>query len=461
MTDASLSPASFRDPAGFVFSRQDALYRQVNTAGAGDYDRLMSSGLYAALRERGWLVAHEEADVAPASAGAHKVLRPDRLRFISYPYEWCFSQMQDAALLTLDAQLLALEHGMSLKDASAYNVQFQDGRPLLIDTLSFEDHVDGRPWVAYRQFCQHFLAPLALTAHADGRLRRLLTAYIDGIPLDLASALLPARSRLRPGLLAHLHVHARTQRRYQDAAGAAAGAIPRLPKQRLLALLDSLRRTVLRCTLQQGRTEWSHYYDETNYTDAAMSAKASLVQRMVDTVAEPGDVIHDIGANTGRFSRLLATPGRYVVSHDIDDLAVERNHQENRSQGVDRVLPLVLDLANPAPSIGWGLAERTSALERIAGGTVVALALVHHLAIGNNVPLASVARLFARMARHAIVEFVPKEDPMTRRLLAARRDIFGDYSIEGFRDAFGGPFRIAREAPVADSPRTLFLLERR
>jgi ribosomal protein L11 methylase PrmA len=449
--------ASFRDPSGFVFSEGGTLYRQVNSQYQEHYDQLMGSGLYRALVEKSWLVAHEEVSLA-AHEDAYRVLKPQRIPYVSYPYEWCFSQLKAAALLTLDIQIKSLSFGMSLKDASAYNVQFAGHRPVFIDTLSFETYRDGTPWVAYRQFCQHFLAPLALMAHADGRLRRLLTTYIDGIPLDLASALLPARSRLRPGLLAHLHVHARTQRRYQDAAGGAARAIPRLPRQRLLALLDSLRRTVLRCTLRQGRTEWSHYYDETNYSDAAMSAKASLVQRMVDTFAEPGDVIHDIGANTGRFSRLLATPGRYVVSHDIDDLAVERNHLENRSRGVDRVLPLVLDLANPAPSIGWGLAERSSALERMAGGTVVALALVHHLAISNNVPLPHLADVFGRIARTLIIEFVPKEDSQVQRLLATREDIFPGYRLPEFELAFSSRFEIVAKEDIPGTCRTLFAM---
>src|SRR5690606_26447313 len=200
-------------------------------------------------------------------------------------------------------------------------------------------------------------------------LRRLLTTYVDGIPLDLASSLLPARTRLRPGLLAHVHLHASSQRRHQNAGADGRHAAPTLPKTRLLALIENLRRTVERCSVRMGRSTWSHYYEDTNYTADAMEAKASLVRRMVDLVAAPGEVIHDLGANTGRFSRLVADAGRYVVSHDIDELAVERNFRETQAERVDNVLPLVLDLATPSPSVGWALDERMSALDRLQGGS--------------------------------------------------------------------------------------------
>jgi ribosomal protein L11 methylase PrmA len=178
-------------------------------------------------------------------------------------------------------------------------------------------------------------------------------------------------------------------------------------------------------------------------------------------VAVGGRSAWDLGANTGVYSAMAATAGYRVVAWDQDAASVDAHWRRVRADGSPTVLPLVLDLANPSPAIGWGLEERGSFLERGEPDLLLALALVHHLAIGNNVPLPGVARLFARISPRAIVEFVPKEDPMTRRLLAARRDIFERYTIDGFREAFGGPFRIVREAGVADSPRTIFLLERR
>ena len=189
---------SFRDPNGFVFVSEGTLYRQVNKSYQRHYDLLYSSGLYEALVSRHLLIAHDECDYLPhGNDQIYKVLRPLPVPFVSYPYEWCFSQLKDAALVTLDLQKRALAHNMVLKDASAYNIQFLDGKPLLIDTLSFETYEEGRAWVAYRQFCQHFLAPLVLMSQKDIRLSQLLRVYIDGIPLDLAASLLPKRTYLQ------------------------------------------------------------------------------------------------------------------------------------------------------------------------------------------------------------------------------------------------------------------------
>jgi len=211
--------ASFRDPSGFLFTRQGVLYRQVNQAYQPHYDKLLNSGLYDKLVKAGLLIPHEEVGVEPAEPSlAYKVLRPERVDFISYPYEWSFSQLQDAALATMAIQKLALDAGMVLKDSSAYNIQFYRGRPVLIDTLSFEAYREGEPWVAYRQFCQHFLAPLSLMAYTDVRLNQLLRIYIDGVPLDLAVRLLPGRTRFDLGLATHIHLHAVAQQRYADKA---------------------------------------------------------------------------------------------------------------------------------------------------------------------------------------------------------------------------------------------------
>jgi ribosomal protein L11 methylase PrmA len=457
-----IDPASFRDPSGFVFRRDGVLFRQVQPPAAADWEALRSSGLLARLVADGLLVDHEVESVESAARpGAVAVIRPRLIDFISYPYEWCFSQLKEAALLTLEIQSRALDAGMRLKDASAYNVQFDGGRPILIDSLSFEVAPATEPWPAYRQFCEHFLAPLALIAHRDSRVGLMLRDFIDGIPLDLAAGLLPGRTRLNLGLASHLHVHAGAQRRAATAAPAADGEraqARRVSETGQRALLDSLRRTVEGLRWKPSG-HWAGYATTTSYTEAATASKGQLVREMLD--AAGGQRVWDLGANTGVYSALAVEAGYRVVAWDSDAGSVEAHWRSVRGPDGPPILPLIGDLANPSPSIGWSLEERGSFLERANPDALLALALVHHLAIGNNVPLPAVAALFARIAPHAIVEFVPKEDPMTRRLLAARRDIFTDYSIDGFRAAFGGPFEIVREAPIVDSPRTLFLLRRR
>lgn len=450
--------ASFRDPSGFLFWRNGNLYRQINRKYEGEYARLMESGLYDRLVKAGLLLTHVEVDEpAEQPDGAFKVIQPERVPFISYPYEWSFGQLKDAALATLSIQQRALKAGMSLKDASAYNIQFVRGKATLIDTLSFEVYKEGQPWVAYRQFCQHFLAPLALMALRDVRLNQLLRIYIDGVPLDLASQLLPARTRWNFGLLTHIHLHAGAQRRYAGADVKARRAT--MSQQAMTGLIDSLESTIRKLEWKPGGTEWGNYYDITNYSDAAFEHKRELVREWSQRL-QPS-LVWDLGANRGVFSREAGASGAYVVSSDIDPTAVEQNYRQVKDEKTPNLLPLLLDLTNPSPSIGWGNEERDSFLGRGPADMVLALALIHHLAISNNVPLPQLAEFFAKVGKWLVIEFVPKVDSQVQKLLVSREDIFPGYTREGFEDAFGRCFRIREAVPVRESERILYLLERR
>jgi len=463
---AEREPGSYRDPSGFVFRRDGVLYRQVNAVFAGDWAAFESSGLHAALVREGVLVADRPValELAP-EPNAVAVIAPDEIGFISHPFEWSFSQLKDAALLTLRAQAMAGEHGMTLRDASAYNVQFVAGRPVLIDTLSFERARAGEPWKPYRQFCENFLAPLALMATRDGRLGQLLRSWIDGVPLDLASELLPRSTRFSAGLAAHIHLHARAQRRHSGDAVAEDAVAPRgvtMSDTRRLALLDHLRRTVEGLKLPAHGTEWADYADQTSYSAAGTTSKEALVRRLLDACfAAGGRRAWDLGANTGRYSAIAASAGFEVLALDGDWAAVERHYLALRAAGERRIMPLLIGLADPSPAIGWANTERASLIGRANADVVVALALVHHLAIGRNVPLPMFADLLARLAPTLVVEWVPKEDPMVQRLLSAREDIFPGYTVEGFREDFERRFEIVEEAPIDDSRRVLFRMRRR
>ena len=460
-TATTRDAGSFRDPAGFVFRREGVVYRQIDASFADEWEAYRSSGLYDRLVAAGIVIAHEEVDPAlAAEPPAHRVIRPEPLELISYPYEWSFGQLQDAALLTLRAQALAAEADFTLRDASAYNVQFVRGRPVIIDSLSFERAVPDRPWAPYRQFCEHFLAPLALMARVDIRLGRLQRTHLDGIPLDLAARLLPGRTRLSMGLGPHVHLHARAQRRHAD-DNAGGGTEATMSARRLATLIESLRDTVSSLSWEPSGTAWADYADSTSYDDAATAAKVRAVRGMLEAIG--GRRAWDLGANTGRYSGVAAEAGYRVVALDVDPAAVERGYQALKADGRVDITPLLADLTDPSPPAGWGSAERLGLLERIEADAevVLALALIHHLAIGANVPLPMIAALFARLAPHAVVEFVPKDDAMTQRLLGARRDVFDDYTIEGFRAAFEGSFEIVTDVPIEGSVRTLFHLRRR
>lgn len=459
----SLIPSSFRDPAGFLYRRDGVLLRQVNNSYAPDYDVCVSSGLYDLLIDNSSLIRHEEVDEPGLVPGKYRVLKPEELPYVSYPYEWSFSHLKDAALLTLQIQSVALDHGMVLKDASAYNVQFRGGKPVFIDTLSFKRYVDGEPWIAYRQFCQHFLAPLALMAKCDFRMRQLTSRFIDGVPLDLASNILPFSSYFNYSILAHIHMHARSQIRHQDSA-ARTGTVEgkaTLSKSMLLALIASLTRAVQKLPEKDVKTEWADYYQDTNYSDSAMCEKEKIVASLAEKYLAGEKIVHDLGANTGRFSHIVSKHAHVVVAHDIDEMAVERHYRGLKTLDGTKVLPLILDLSNPTAAIGWDLKERMSFHERANGSAALALALIHHLCISNNVPLLKLAELLSAIFNKLIIEFVPKEDSQVQRLLATREDIFDEYDQPNFERVFSQFFDIQEQCAIPGSNRVVFAMKKR
>jgi len=454
---AEAVPGSFRDPSGFLFLRGGSLYRQVNTYYKDDYERLMGSGLYKELAGCGLLIPHEEIGAEALVPGqAYKVIRPEPVPFVSYPYEWCFSQLKDAALATLEIQKAALRFGMSLKDCSAYNIQFTRGKPVLVDTLSFEYYVEGRPWVAYRQFCQHFLAPLALMSRKDIRLSQLLRVYIDGIPLDLASALLPYASRFSFSLLAHIHFHAQAQVRLSAVqAQKPTGRVGRLS---FMGLIESLESAVKGLKWQAQGTEWSEYYQDTNYSPDGFQQKKDIISGFLGKIGPK--TVWDLGSNVGIFSRIASRSAAFTVSFDIDPAVVEKNYLGCIKEGEENVLPLLLDLANPTPGIGWNNKERMSFFERGPVDMVFALALVHHLAISNNLPFDRIADFFAKICSWLVIEFVPKEDSQVQRILGVRDDIFLEYDQQSFEREFRKHFEIQDSIKIKDSKRTLYLMKK-
>lgn len=452
--------SSFRDPSGFIFHHDNEIYRVITHNYKDEYDHLVSSGLFKELHEKGYLISHrEEGEASFPFTDYYKIIKPEKIPFINYPYEWSFSQLKDAALLTLKIQSIAMNFGMSLKDASSYNVQFLNGKPIFIDTLSFEFFEENTPWKAYKQFCQHFLAPLVLMSYTDIRLNNLLKTYIDGIPLDLCSKLLPLRSYLKPGLLMHIHIHSYAQKRFYKKKVTSENR--KFSKLSFKALLDNLERTIKKSNLNLSDSEWLRYYDSGTHSEKYTEYKKELISKYLNMI-KPDHVI-DFGANTGTFSYLASEHGANVIACDSDPFCIERlyrNIVSDNKYNKYSLLPLVIDITNPSPAIGWANEERRSLSERGKVQLIMALAVIHHLVISNNIPLDMVADYFGSLTKWLIIEFVPKSDEKVELLLLNRQDIFTSYSKENFESAFLNYFDIvsAEKSPVNE--RIIYLMVR-
>jgi len=442
-----IDSASFRDPAGYVVHHNNNIYRVINNTFRSEYDHCVKTGLFKKLIDEGLLLHFEESGELEIESGKiYKILKQEKIEFISYPYEWSFDMLKDAALVTLKIQKICIEHGVSLKDASSYNIQFQNGQPLFIDITSFEIY-EEKPWIAYRQFCEHFLGTLALMSKKDIRLSKFLINYIDGIPLDIVSNIIPKTTFTNFGLTAHLHAHAKAQKKYEEKKI----ETKKLGKMQLLGIIESLESTIKNLKFEQ-KTEWADYYKDTNYSLEAEEHKVELVKDFIkNTYTEK---IIDFGANDGKFSKIAAEKA-FVISVDIDPIAVNKNYNNKNSN----MIPIIGDLSNPTPAIGWKNSERFSFLERIGKNTCLALALIHHLRITYGIPLSKQFELFSEVCENLIIEFVDKTDSQVIRLLQNREDIFEDYTEENFEKIASKYFTILKNERIKDSKRKIYLMK--
>lgn len=457
MKKFKIENSSFRDSSGFLFYIENELYRVINYSYKEQYDHLINSELYKKLTENNLLISHEEINNLEIDYSYYKIIKPKKIPFVSYPYEWSFSQLKDAALLTLRIQKGAMKYGMTLKDGSAYNIQFFNGKPIFIDTLSFEMYEDGQIWKPYKQFCQHFLAPLALMSKKDIRLNLLSKTFIDGIPLDLTAKLLPKTTFGNFGLMAHIHAHAKSQKHYENKEDTKIKERT-ISKRSFEGLTDNLDSSIKKMTWKEDNTEWGNYYSDTNYSEESFEEKKKIILSTLEKITPR--IVWDLGANTGIFSRLASDQGINTISFDIDPLAVEKNYLESLKNNEQNILPLILDLTNPSSNIGWNNDERISFLQRGPADLVFALALVHHLAISNNVPLYKIAEFFSTISKFLIIEFIPKSDSQVKRLLTTREDIFKNYDEQNFEKEFSKFFKITSSQKLVESERTIYIMEK-
>jgi ribosomal protein L11 methylase PrmA len=455
-------PGSFRDPGGRIYWYGERVLRTVMPSAAKDFDFVEASGLIPTLVERGMLIpqSHLSLELLGEAAGdATYLLEHPKLDFISHPYEWPFRGLQAAALLQLDLYLEALKRDVTLSDATAYNIQFEGVRPVFIDRLSFRRYEDGQFWLGHRQFCEQFLNPLLLRSLFGIPHNAWYRGSPEGIGAAELSALLPLRKKFSWRVLTNVVMQGSLQKtRSSDAHKAVAGKL-KFPKPAFERLLHGLRTWI--ASLQPADrqpTTWQEYARHNSYRDTEADAKRKFIARFVSE-CKPRTV-WDIGCNTGDYSVAALRGGaRSVIGFDFDqgalDLAFDRAKSENLA-----FTPLFLDVTNPAPDQGWGQAERRGLRARAKADAVLALALIHHVAISKNVPLGDVVAWLTDMAPRGVIEFVPKSDPMVVELLRLREDIFPNYNEEHFVKCLEERARIVTSEVVSASGRKLFAFER-
>lgn len=460
-TGVRVEPGSFRDPGNRVFHRAGEVLRGLDERSARDWRTLSASDLFRDLTAAGHLVGTEELVPTPVDVPWAAVLRHDRIPFVSHPYEWSYAMLRDAALLHLDVLRAALEAGFTTKDGSAYNVQWRGARPVFIDVGSFEALRDGEPWAGYRQFCQTLLYPLLIQAHLGLDFQPFLRARIDGVEPDQMRRLFAGTRRWRAGVPTHVHLHGAMQARHADASSSDVRAQLRaagFSRELALATVRGLTRLVRRLDHRSGDSHWADYQRTCAYSVPDRQAKEDFVDRAVAATA-PHSAL-DLGANDGRYARIAARHATHVVAVEQDPGVVDALYRALRDEGEGRILPLVMDLADPSPGGGWRGVERAAFVDRARADLVLALALVHHLAIGRNVPLPDVLDQLAVLTEPGgslVVEFVHPDDPMARRLLANKPDgLFPDYRRDAFEALLARHGRVVARAELPSGTRTLY-----
>jgi SAM-dependent methyltransferase len=456
---SGLEPGSFRDPDSRVFTADGRVLRLLSEQGLADWRALAASGLLEELPVVGTREVEEEVPEA-LHGGVAAVLEHDRIPFVSYPYEWTFAMLKDAALLQLELLRRGIEKGLILKDSSPYNVQFRGARPVFIDVGSFEQLREGEPWAGYRQFCMLFLYPLLLQAWKDVPFQPWLRGSLDGITPHEARELLSTRDLFRRGTLSHVVLHDRLERRHEDRDEDLKGELRKagFKKELILANIRGLERLIGRLRWDPDRSTWSEYGPHTTYTEDDAERKARFVAAAV--AEERPRLVWDLGCNEGRHSRIAAETADYVVAMDADSLVVDRLYRALREEAQERILPLTVNIVDPSPALGWRGLERRPLLERGRPDLTLALALIHHVSIAGNVPVAEFLDWLRGSTRSLVIEFVSPEDPMARRLLARKRPgDHPDYRADWFEQCLNERFDVVRSEPLSrhGTARTLYL----
>jgi SAM-dependent methyltransferase len=459
--EAAVNTGSFRDRDGRVYHFQDRIIRGLSETALESFRQLQEKSFYRKLAETGKVIGTREIqaehnplpdEVKSQWAG---FIEHDRVPVISYPYEWTFSMLKAAAGLQLQLVERAVSNGFTLKDATPYNIQFIGRKPVFIDIPSFEPLQEGEPWSGYRQFCEMFLFPLLLQAYKGCNFQPFMRASIDGVNVQTAASLFGFRDRFRKGVMSHVWLQSKLDRRFGGSSENVRSNLKSAGFNRELILVNvrKLQKLVKKLEWEATGSEWGDYTEFHNYSDEDHLRKEEFIRASIRN-ERPG-VVWDIGCNTGQFSRIAAAEGSQVVSSDIDHVAVERIFANPETP--DNILPLVQNVADPSPNWGWRNRERTDLPTRSRPDLVLCLALIHHVVITANIPLAEFIDWLAGLTDKLVIEYVSRKDDKVQTLLRNKEDKYSDYSRESLEASLNRHFAITTREDVNNGDRTLYL----
>ncbi|MEZ5245479.1 MAG: hypothetical protein R2707_10310 [Acidimicrobiales bacterium] len=454
---------SFRDPSSRVWRDGDHVRRGLDTTAAADYETVAASRFFRDALADGSIVGTREVE-GPSPDGREwsTVLEHDRIPVVTYPHEWSFSMLQDAALLTLRLVRAAIDDDITTKDATSYNVQFVGARPVFIDVPSFEPYRTGEAWWGYRQFCQMFLFPLMFTAYKDLPHQPWMRGAVDGITPEQARRVLEGRRAGHKGFLTHVWLHAKADARFTDGSADTVTEMKKAgyKKELYVATIDRLIALVEGLVWDRSESTWGDYSQRGHYQSKELLLKADFVRSVA--ALTPRDQVWDIGANDGMFSRIAAEHATTVLAMDADDLVVDRLYRELRADGTTGIVPMYMNFADPSPGIGWNGTERPALPARSQPDLVLALAVIHHLALTHNVPTSAILDNFAALGGEVVLEIPTENDPMVKTLMRHKRAGTHDaYTLAAIEGQVDDRFTVIDRQELPGGTRVLFHLRPR
>lgn len=458
-------PGSFQDRSSRIVYLNDQVYRILNQQAADNWQQFKTTRCFQNALTNAQLVQTEDATNTNLTAvfpeiDTRGVLQHERIPVVSYPYEWSFGMLKDAALLHLNLLNNAISDNFMIKDATAYNVQWQGARPVFIDIPSFEPLEQGKPWAGYRQFCQMFLYPLMLMAYKNIPFHAWMRGSIQGIEPQAMAPLFSVLDYVKPGVLPHVILHAKLQQQYAtpDKQQQLVNSLQneQYAKALIVNNVKGLTQLIEKLTWQQSVSTWSAYAANNSYTSEESQDKIKFIETAISN--RRWQTTWDIGCNTGTFSKLASKYSDTVLALDADHLSVEHLYQHLKASEYKNILPMVMNLADPSPALGWQGLERKSLPQRSQPELILALALIHHMVISHNIPVRDFIDWLGGLKSHLIIEFVTKDDPMVKTLLMNKADQYDDYNQAYFEKCLRHWYHIEKQETSRSGTRILYFL---